>query len=131
MIVSVEYPSVIKVYFHPDAEETGVWYLAGDLPVLITHKQDEEEKELGIILPGDFKHDFASIPDIVPKWICDKQDARLASMIHDFLYTWRVESREFADAVFLKVMEQNHVAAWRRTAMYNAVRAFGQKAWDD
>ena len=49
-----------------------------------------EDKVLGrIVAPNGFVSDYASIPELVPKWILDQDDPEIRdiSVTHDFLYS--------------------------------------------
>lgn len=81
-------------------------------------------------VPVDFVTDFASVPRffwrLIPPW----GPYIGAAVVHDWLYATHAMTRQEADAVFLDLMKQLSVAAWKRSVMYAAVRAFGRGAWD-
>jgi len=87
------------------------------------------------VVPRGFQTDLASIPRlfwvIAPK--VDIYDA--AAVLHDAAYASAVMTRtmeqrvflakEWADRIFLEAMLALGVPAWRASAMYHAVRLFG------
>ena len=84
------------------------------------------------VVPRGFVTDLASVPRLF--WTafppCGKYTP--AAVVHDYLY-W-VQSpicdRECADKVLLVAMEESNVDELSRTAIFSAVRAGGQSAWD-
>ena len=82
-------------------------------------------------VPEAFQLDFASTPQIfwgiVPPW----GTYGFAAVIHDWNYWTQTVTRERADAIFLEGMTLSGVSLIKRRAMYQAVRWFGQTAWDD
>jgi hypothetical protein len=94
-----------------------------------------------VTIPGGFEFDLASVPRQVWWLVAPFELSIAAPLIHDFLYRCggapppgavvpehRYTRRE-ADRLFLRMMEREGVAAWRRRAAYGAVRAFGGLAW--
>jgi hypothetical protein len=85
-----------------------------------------------IIVPRGFQTDFASVPRIPLAYLAAGNTAHEAAVVHDYLYregSRPVMSRELADKVFLAVMEEMGVDAWRRISMYRAVRMFAGHTW--
>ena len=82
--------------------------------------------------PGDW-YDGASIPRLFWRLIGHplSREFRWASFWHDRLCseacTW--SQRRLADAVLLRLLEEESVAYWRRTAMWIAVRAYAWCWW--
>jgi hypothetical protein len=78
--------------------------------------------------PG-FMTDFASVPFpfrwLLPKW---GRYGR-AAVIHDWLYSQQMYSKEFADDAFLEGMTISKVSWLVRRVMYLAVSWFGAFAW--
>lgn len=88
-----------------------------------------------------FLFDLSSVPR--PLWwlIAPFELSIVAPLIHDFLYRYggsppvgsvappHSYSRAEADRLFRTIMEQEHVAGWRRHAAFAAVRTFGYGAW--
>jgi len=79
-----------------------------------------------VTVPDKFKTDFASIPNLVPRWLFDPfRHARLSSLPHDFLcrFADNYEDRVKADHVFYEAMGDEGVKRWRQVTMFAAVRA--------
>lgn len=84
-----------------------------------------------IEVPEGFVYDGASIPRAL-WWLIGGPFTgryRRAALLHDYLYTVRVCSREEADQVLLEAMVEDRVPKWRRWAMFQAVRLGGGAAW--
>lgn len=82
-----------------------------------------------ITVPAGFQTDLASIPEFVPRWICDVNERHVfAAIVHDYLVrNWPLSMRPFADRIFREAMGVLGVAAWKRYMMWLAVRS--QTAW--
>ncbi|OHD22919.1 MAG: hypothetical protein A2Y38_19855 [Spirochaetes bacterium GWB1_59_5] len=78
-----------------------------------------------ITVPAGFVTDFASVPRVPIAFWLTGDTAHDAAVIHDYLYSTGQVQRATADAVLLEAAELTGVPAWRRYAMYYAVRAFG------
>lgn len=78
-----------------------------------------------IEIPAGFVTDFASIPNLVPRWLFDPmRHGRLSALPHDYLCrrASSYEERTEADMVFYEAMGDEGVRQWRRVTMYYAVR---------
>ncbi len=82
-----------------------------------------------ILVPADFKTDFASVPRVPLAYWLFAGVGQAAAVVHDFLYSGGITPRDTADAIFLEAMETCGVSAWRRLPMYWAVRAFGSSRY--
>ena len=84
---------------------------------------------LTVFVPKRTITDFASIPRffwrIMPPW----DTHRKAAIVHDHLYSTQAFPKKRADLIFLEAMKALDVPAWKRQAMYRAVRWFGFVAW--
>jgi len=78
-----------------------------------------------ITVPAGFVTDFASVPRVPVAFWLTGDTAHDAAVVHDYLYTTGQVDRATADAVLLEAMALSGIPAWRRYAMYWAVRAFG------
>jgi hypothetical protein len=79
-----------------------------------------------MVIKSGFKTDFASIPNITPRWLFDPmRHARLAALPHDFgcRMAQSYDERVTADHVFYEAMGDEGVKQWRRVIMFSAVRA--------
>ena len=56
---------------------------------------------------------------------------QLAAVVHDFLHWDQGCTREQADAIFRVAMAESNVKPFERDLMWDAVRNFGQSAWND
>lgn len=73
-----------------------------------------------------FETDLASIPRLF--WIILPPHGYYgkAAVIHDYCYVHAIESKKWADDVFLEAMEVLEIPKWKRVIMYLAVRLFGR-----
>jgi hypothetical protein len=76
--------------------------------------------------------DFASVPRFFWRLISPfDDDVRLPAIVHDSLYTSQVWEKDVADLIFREALQVRGAPAWKVFAMYNAVKWFGKKAWND
>jgi len=89
------------------------------------------EGSLGqLTVPRGFITDLASIPKFM-RGLLDVNDShRRAAVLHDFLYCAQHLTRKQADDLLLEAMEAIGVQAWKRNAMYAAVRVGGWAYWN-
>lgn len=78
-----------------------------------------------VTVPEGFITDYASVPTLPFVYWLTGGTATTASVVHDYLYSTGICDRATADKVFLEAMEVTGVPAWRRYAMFAAVRSFG------
>jgi hypothetical protein len=81
-------------------------------------------------VPVGFVTDFASIPR--PFWSLVRPDGdyAYAAVFHDYLYWFQERTRPEADEVFRLAMKDFNIGEATISIIYNAVRSFGQPAWD-
>jgi hypothetical protein len=84
-----------------------------------------------IVVPAGFVTDFASTPRALWSVIPPTGRYQLAAVVHDFLYWDQGCTREQADAIFRVAMAESNVKPFERDLMWDAVRKFGQSAWND
>ncbi len=111
----------------PQHRQNGIaeWELQADMSVLWVNGARFELR-----IPAGFKTDLASIPRLLWAIFPPTGKNMRAAIVHDYCYRQRVPfSRFLADAVFREIMIRDGVPAWRRMAMYYAVRAFGWLWW--
>jgi hypothetical protein len=84
-----------------------------------------------IVVPTGFVTDFASTPRALWTVIPPTGRYQLAAVVHDFLYWDQGCTREQADAIFRVAMAESNVKPFERDLMWDAVRKFGQSAWND
>jgi uncharacterized protein DUF1353 len=83
-----------------------------------------------IVVPIGFVTDFASIPPVLQSIIQQNGPYQLPALVHDYLYWNQTCTRKQADKILLLAMTEHHVKPAHQTAIYDAVRAAGQFAWD-
>lgn len=97
-----------------------------------------ERHEVLINVPVGFVCDLASVPRIPGVYAAFGGKANIPAVIHDFLYSTRGMllsgdrlSRQQSDEIFYDAMKLlgDPKQAWRRRAMYAAVRAVGWRFW--
>src|SRR5437016_4834701 len=84
-----------------------------------------------IVVPVGFVTDFASTPRALWSVLPPTGRYQLAAVVHDFLYWDQGCGREQADAIFRLAMAESNVKPYERDLMWQAVRRFGQSAWND
>ncbi|QYR65715.1 DUF1353 domain-containing protein [Fusobacterium animalis] len=85
-----------------------------------------------ITVPKGFITDLASVPRIL--WIFFPPFGKYtrAAIIHDYLYSELNDTfinRYWADKIFIFIMKEHGVSAYKRVSMYRAVRMFGEPSW--
>ena len=83
-----------------------------------------------IVVPLGFVTDFASTPRALWAVLPPFGTYQLAAVVHDFLYWDQGCSREQADALLRVAMFESKVEPAKRDVIWQAVRRFGQSAWD-
>lgn len=96
-------------------------------PLVYKSKQVEDV----IVVPKDFKTDFASVPRIPFIFSLLGDTAQKAAVVHDYLYSVKSYARSQCDSIFLEAMEDSDVSWWRRKLIYAGVRIGGWTAYDD
>jgi uncharacterized protein DUF1353 len=84
-----------------------------------------------VVVPEGFVSDLASIPRIFWQILRPTGRYAYAAIVHDYLYWTQARSREEADEIFRIAMEDSKVEAATVRTLYEAVRQFGQAAWDE
>lgn len=92
-----------------------------------------------INLPKGFVTDLASIPRFLWRIIAPFELSLTAPIVHDFLYRnqgtvftnniYLTFTRKEVDDLFLAIMKDEGVSAWRRNIAYRGVRMFGGSSW--
>lgn len=116
---------IVKILNNPALRSDGVtgkrFVLLEPMMCLISF----DGKTYPVTVPEGFEHDFASIPPVAMPLFPKLGKYNRAAILHDNLYKTEQFSRAIADLVFLVGMKSLGVSAWRRRAMYWAVRWFG------
>lgn len=86
-----------------------------------------------VTVPAGFVTDFASVPS-ASKWFVDDDSPEIlfASIIHDYLYSWRASvdcTRAQADAVLAEGMALCGASYFQRKIILLAVRTAGGSHW--
>ena len=88
------------------------------------------ERDFLVRVPKNFNTDFASIPYPFSAWISQFGNHAEAAVVHDWLYAvGEPGQRREADQIFFEMMRQADVNLIQSTAMYIAVRAFGNRSY--
>lgn len=85
-----------------------------------------------VIVPRGFVTDLTSIPQPLQVLGIQPNDSRYlnASIVHDYLY-WRQDcTRAQSDNIMAIAMMEAGLSALERRLVYEAIRQFGQSAWD-
>lgn len=99
------------------------WQLASDL---VYHGN----KDI-FTVPAGFKTDFASVPKIFWNILPPTGRYTKAAVLHDWLYTTHATSKEDADGLFRRIMEEEDVGVIKRNIMWLAVKFFGGSAYNN
>jgi hypothetical protein len=83
-----------------------------------------------ITVPAGFVTDFASTPRAIWAILPPTGRYQLAAVVHDFLYWDQGCTRKQADDLLRAAMAESLVNPVNRDIIYNAVRRFGEGAWN-
>jgi hypothetical protein len=100
-------------------------------PISWTPNLSEAGKYQAVEAPIGFVTDFASIPPIFYSVLRPDGEYAYAAVIHDYLYWTQTRPRQEADEILKLAMQDLKVDTIKLTAIYEAVRHFGGKAWND
>ncbi|ROL75572.1 DUF1353 domain-containing protein [Pseudomonas vranovensis] len=105
-----------------------IWFLTRTIGW--TPDQPDEIAYNPVNVPRGFVTDFASTPRLF--WALLPPDDRYTypAIVHDYLYWAQDRPREEADQIFDIGMSEFGVSRVTRWAVYNAVRLFGSRAWE-
>jgi hypothetical protein len=84
-----------------------------------------------ILVPEDFITDFASIPRVFWSILSPIDEYAKAAVLHDFMYVMAPYDRLRCEEIFLEAMTVLKVKEWKRNTIYNAVKWFGWKRWNE
>ncbi len=84
-----------------------------------------------LIIPKDFIFNGASIPRFMWRFIGHPYQSKfiIPSLVHDFCYTRKCTTKNFADKVFYHALLYYKVSKWRAWCMWKAVSWFGGNAY--
>jgi hypothetical protein len=77
-----------------------------------------------VVVPSGFETDFASVPRLPFAYLLVGGIGNRAAVVHDYLYSTGLYSKEIADNIFLEALTLCGIG-WKRYPMYWAVRVFG------
>lgn len=97
----------------------------------IRWEPNKEQKFQPVNVPEGFVTDLTSIPRVFWQVLRPEGRYAYAAVVHDYLYWEQTRSRKEADQILKIAMEDSKVDPKNISKIYNAVRAFGQKAWDN
>lgn len=85
----------------------------------------EDIHYLHITVPQGFRTDLASVPRIL--WSIFPPFGRYirASIVHDYLYLTKTESKSYSDLIFKDIMREDGVHPLQVSLFYLAVKFFG------
>lgn len=89
---------------------------------------DIDDNEIIAVHKG-FITDLASVPRIFWNILPPNGKYGKATVVHDYLYVNAIESKKYADDVFLEAMKVLGVGKAKRYMMYYAVRMFGKGSY--
>jgi hypothetical protein len=78
-------------------------------------------------MPTGFITNFASIPKALRWLIPVNGKHRLAAVLHDYMYSMKIDDRDSCDLAFLEEMERQNVRYTKRQAMFMIVQWVGKK----
>jgi hypothetical protein len=84
-----------------------------------------------IEVPPGFVTDLASIPKVFWSILPPAERYSYAAIIHDYLYWTQMVPRDVADQILKICMEEMNVENVKVVAIYNAVKMFGDTAWEE
>lgn len=77
------------------------------------------------VVPAGFQTDLASVPRLPVIYLLTGDTSSAAAVVHDWLYSSHVVTRELADAVLREASQVIGVPGWRRWLMWAGVRLGG------
>ena len=87
--------------------------------------------KIEVSVPEGFVTDLASIPRAF--WSIRRPEGRhaFAAVVHDYLYWTQTKTRKEADNIFKQAMLDSKVGKKEAETLYQAVRQFGESAWEN
>jgi hypothetical protein len=84
-----------------------------------------------IVVPAGFVTDFASTPWFLWTGLPPRGQYSKAAIVHDYLYWTQDCSPAQADNIFSIAMQESNVDGAERFVIFQGVRMFGEKAWEE
>lgn len=79
-----------------------------------------------ITVPTGYVTDLASVPRIFWNIVPPHGKYAKAAIVHDYLYSRAIKTKDYADNIFYEAMGVLCVPMWKRKVMYLAVKYFGK-----
>jgi hypothetical protein len=96
----------------------------------LSRLKSDEDGNCIIFVPSGYSTDFASIPRIVQNIFPPHHPHYAkAAVIHDYLYSYGIGTKRWADAIFLEGMKVLGCPAWKRFIFHTAARIGGRGAY--
>jgi hypothetical protein len=99
-------------------------------PIAWKPNPDQVGKYQTVDVPVGFVTDFASIPRAFWSLLRPDGEYTYPAIIHDYMYWMQDRPREVADEIFRFGMQDFEIDKPTISVIYQAVRRFGQSAWD-
>lgn len=122
-VKGIDQPLAVSRFLEP------MYYLLK--PINWSPNPDNGSEYSPVVVPTGFVTDLASIPTVLFPVLRPDGQYMQAAIVHDYLYWFQISTREHADNVFRIAMRDLEVKPAVVSVIFSAVRAFGQKAWDD
>lgn len=90
-----------------------------------------QEAYAPVTVSEGFVTEFSSIPKIYWYAMSPNGEYAYASVVHEYLYWTQTRSREEADHILEMTLEDLGLDAQKAKAIYNSVRAGGQRVWSN
>lgn len=107
-------------------QDESLWCLVEDLTATVV---DEDGTITYLLVPAGFITDFASVPRIPLAYELFGNTAHRPATLHDWLYATANYPREWCDRVFYHAMRIVGISEPKASAMYAAVRQFGESCY--
>jgi len=106
------------------------WYYLIE-PIYWIPNLDQRGHFQAVEVPKGFVTDLASIPWQLLCLLRPDGEYAHAAIVHDYLYWTRDRTRLMSDEILKSSMEDFQVDKVKIQAIYSAVRAFGESAWNE
>ena len=106
------------------------WYYLIE-PIYWIPNVDQRGHFQAVEVPKGFVTNLASIPWQLWSVLRPDGEYAYASIVHDYLHWAQVRTRLMSDEILKSSMEDFHVDKLKIQAIYRAVRAFGEGAWNE
>ncbi len=122
MITAYRQQTPLHLLRRVEAPPACIFIVAEPFTVFVT----DNNVAIEVTVPAGFRTNLASVPRVA-RSLVSVTDGIEASVVHDFGYFEHYRPKAWVDRLFYMMLEGQ--PAWRRRAMYEAVRRFGDRAW--